>query len=81
MRSRRGVTPTARSYRCRRAAGRRRAGAARAFVFFLGAAACFAWEFWSTRERDPQKCFAAFLHNHWAGLAILLGIVLDYALR
>ncbi len=47
----------------------------------FGAAACFAWEFWSTRERDPQKCFAAFLHNHWAGLAILLGIVLDFALR
>ncbi|MDD0842406.1 4-hydroxybenzoate octaprenyltransferase [Pseudomonas sp. Gutcm_11s] len=47
----------------------------------LGAAACFAWEFWYTRERDPQKCFAAFLHNHWAGLAILLGIVIDYALR
>ena len=47
----------------------------------FGAAACFAWEFWSTRERDPQKCFAAFLHNHWAGLAILLGIVVDYALR
>lgn len=47
----------------------------------LGAAACFAWEFWSTREREPQACFAAFLHNHWAGLAILLGIVVDYALR
>lgn len=54
-------------------------------IWFLlglcGAAACFAWEFWSTRERDPQKCFAAFLHNHWAGLAILLGIIVDYALR
>lgn len=47
----------------------------------LGAAACFAWEFWSTRGREPQACFAAFLHNHWAGLAILLGIVTDYALR
>ncbi|WP_454256561.1 4-hydroxybenzoate octaprenyltransferase [Pseudomonas sp. Marseille-Q8238] len=47
----------------------------------LGAALCFAWEFWSTRERDPQKCFAAFLHNHWAGLSIFLGIVLDYAVR
>ncbi|QKE65285.1 4-hydroxybenzoate octaprenyltransferase [Aquipseudomonas campi] len=52
------------------------------FLFGLfGAAACFAWEFWSTRARAPQACFAAFLHNHWAGLAILLGIVLDYALR
>jgi len=47
----------------------------------LGAAACFAWEFWYTRNRDPQRCFRAFLHNHWAGLAIFVGIVLDYALR
>ncbi|MFC5694439.1 4-hydroxybenzoate octaprenyltransferase [Pseudomonas sp. GCM10022186] len=47
----------------------------------LAAAACFAWEFHSTRTRDPQACFKAFLHNHWAGLAILAGIVADYALR
>jgi 4-hydroxybenzoate polyprenyltransferase len=45
------------------------------------AAGCFAWQLWSTRERDPQSCFAAFLHNHWAGLAIFLGIVADYGLR
>ncbi|MFK3797493.1 MULTISPECIES: 4-hydroxybenzoate octaprenyltransferase [unclassified Pseudomonas] len=52
--------------------------------FFLGlvvAAACFGWEFWSTRYKDPQACFKAFLHNHWAGLAIFVGIVVDYALR
>ncbi|MCQ4270439.1 4-hydroxybenzoate octaprenyltransferase [Pseudomonas kuykendallii] len=50
--------------------------------FHLGlgvAAACFAWEFWTTRRREPLVCFKAFLHNHWAGLAIFLGIVLDYA--
>ena len=52
--------------------------------FHLGltiAAVCFAWEFWKTRSRKPQVCFKAFLHNHWAGLAILLGIILDYATR
>ncbi|MNF37824.1 4-hydroxybenzoate octaprenyltransferase [compost metagenome] len=52
--------------------------------FHLGlvvAAACFAWEYYSTRTRDPQACFKAFLHNHWAGLAIFAGIVADYALR
>ncbi|MBD2837044.1 4-hydroxybenzoate octaprenyltransferase [Pseudomonas sp. JM0905a] len=47
----------------------------------VAAAACFAWEFYSTRSKEPQACFKAFLHNHWAGLAILAGIVADYALR
>ncbi|HYQ39394.1 MAG TPA: 4-hydroxybenzoate octaprenyltransferase [Pseudomonas sp.] len=46
-----------------------------------GAAACFAWEYWSTRSGDGQACFRAFLHNHWAGLAILAGTIADYALR
>ncbi|VXB10101.1 p-hydroxybenzoate octaprenyltransferase [Pseudomonas sp. 8AS] len=54
-------------------------------IWFLlglfGAAACFAWEFWQSRQREPQACFAAFLHNHWAGLAVLIGIALDYGLR
>lgn len=45
------------------------------------AAGCYAWEFWYTRDRDRMRCFKAFLHNHWAGLAIFVGIVLDYALR
>ncbi|TBV12385.1 4-hydroxybenzoate octaprenyltransferase [Stutzerimonas kirkiae] len=52
--------------------------------FWLGlgvAALCFAWEFHSTRRREPLQCFKAFLHNHWAGLAILIGTLLDYGLR
>lgn len=52
--------------------------------FYLGlltAAGCFVWESWSTRDRDRQACFRAFLHNHWAGLAIFIGIVLNYASR
>ena len=52
--------------------------------FHLGlvaAAGCFAWEYWKTASRKPQVCFKAFLHNHWAGLAILAGIVLDYATK
>lgn len=44
------------------------------------AAGCFVWEYHMTRRRDRDSCFRAFLHNHWAGLAILVGIVADYAL-
>jgi 4-hydroxybenzoate polyprenyltransferase len=51
------------------------------YAGLLMAAGCFAWQQWSTRTRDTQACFAAFLHNHWAGLAIFLGIVADYGLR
>ncbi len=53
-------------------------------TYYLGlavAAGCFAWQFHSTRDREPMKCFKAFLHNHWAGLAIFLGTVMDFALR
>lgn len=53
-------------------------------AYYLGlavAAGCFAWQFHSTRDREPMKCFKAFLHNHWAGLAIFLGTMLDFALR
>ena len=52
--------------------------------FHLGllvAAGCYLWEFWYTRNREPQRCFQAFLHNHWAGLAIFVGIALNYALN
>jgi 4-hydroxybenzoate polyprenyltransferase len=52
--------------------------------FHLGllvAAGCFLWEYRATRNRKPMACFNAFLHNHWAGLAIFIGLVADYALH
>jgi 4-hydroxybenzoate polyprenyltransferase len=33
---------------------------------------------WLARGRDPDGCFRAFQHNHYIGMAIFAGIVLDY---
>jgi len=48
----------------------------------LGVAALlFALQLWSTRQRDRDACFQAFLNNHWVGFAIFTGIALDFWLR
>lgn len=44
----------------------------------LCAAALFALQLWSTRGRDREACFQAFLNNHWVGLVIFAGIALDF---
>jgi 4-hydroxybenzoate polyprenyltransferase len=33
------------------------------------------------RQRDPQQCFRAFLHNTWLGAAVFGGIALHYLLQ
>lgn len=33
------------------------------------------------RNRERGPCFVAFLNNHWAGLTVFIGLVLDYALE
>lgn len=51
------------------------------WYFYLGlliAVVCFIWEYSDTISLDPMRCFKAFLHNHWAGLAIWVGIVIEY---
>ena len=59
-----------------------RAGLSIAYWAGLGIAALLvAYEFHIARHRERGPCFRAFLHNHWAGLAIFLGTVADYALR
>ena len=33
---------------------------------------------WLARDRKPAECFKAFLHNHYIGMIIFIGIVLQY---
>lgn len=33
---------------------------------------------WLARDRQPPGCFAAFLHNHYIGMIVFIGIVLHY---
>lgn len=49
------------------------------FVYYLAlliATGLLAWQQWLIREREPRACFQAFLHNHWVGLVVFVGVVL-----
>lgn len=42
------------------------------------AAMLMAWHHWLARDRQPAACFDAFLHNHYIGMTVFIGIVLHY---
>ena len=42
------------------------------------AAGMMGYHLWLARDRQPEGCFAAFLHNHYIGMVIFIGIVLNY---
>jgi 4-hydroxybenzoate polyprenyltransferase len=47
----------------------------------LAAAAGFAlYQQWLIREREPRACFEAFLNNNYFGMAVFVGLALDFAL-
>ncbi|AHF02079.1 4-hydroxybenzoate polyprenyltransferase [Thiomicrospira aerophila AL3] len=48
------------------------------WLSLLFVAGLFAWHLWQSRHRDPQACFKAFKQNHWVGLVILVGLIIDY---
>ncbi|WP_301101841.1 4-hydroxybenzoate octaprenyltransferase [Propionivibrio sp.] len=51
------------------------------WVFYAGlgvAAAIAVYHFTLIRQRDPARCFKAFLHNNWIGASIFAGIVVDF---
>ncbi len=52
------------------------------FWYYLSvaiAAGLMAYHQWLARDRQPAGCFAAFLHNHFIGLIVFIGIVLHYS--
>ncbi|BAV95763.1 4-hydroxybenzoate octaprenyltransferase [Lysobacter enzymogenes] len=51
------------------------------YAGLLAALALVVYEFMIARGRERERCFRAFLHNHWVGLTIFAGLALDYLLR
>lgn len=47
----------------------------------LAGAALFAHQLWLIRERVPAECFRGFLNNNYFGMAVFIGIALDYLFR
>ena len=50
------------------------------YVGLVCAAMLAAYQCFLIRERDPQRCFRAFLDNNWLGCVVFAGIVLAYLL-
>lgn len=42
------------------------------------AAILMAWHQWVARDRHPAACFKVFMHNHYIGMTVFIGIVLHY---
>ncbi|EKE81505.1 4-hydroxybenzoate octaprenyltransferase [Idiomarina xiamenensis] len=41
-------------------------------------AGLFLYQHWHIRHRDPHSCFRMFLHNHYVGMALTIGLALHY---
>lgn len=48
------------------------------YASLVVAAILMAWHQWIARDRQPASCFKAFLHNHYIGMVVFVGIVLHY---
>ena len=47
----------------------------------VAAAVFFVYQQWLIRAREPAKCLAAFTNNHYVGMTLFIGIVLEYVYR
>jgi len=50
------------------------------FVALLLSAVLFVHQLWSSRHRERDACFKAFLANHYVGLILFLGLAAEYML-
>jgi 4-hydroxybenzoate polyprenyltransferase len=44
----------------------------------ITAGVLFVWQQWLIRKRAPAGCLRAFLNNHYVGLAVFIGVLLQY---
>jgi 4-hydroxybenzoate polyprenyltransferase len=44
----------------------------------IAAGVLFLWQQWLIRRREPAGCLRAFLNNHYVGLAVFIGVFLQY---
>ncbi|WP_084128698.1 4-hydroxybenzoate octaprenyltransferase [Cellvibrio mixtus] len=52
--------------------------------YYLGlvvAAGLFVYQQWLIRFRAREACFKAFLNNNWVGMAVFMGVAVDYAIK
>jgi len=49
------------------------------YLGLLVAAGLSGYQQWLIRDRHLPLCFKAFLNNHWFGMAVFLGLLLNYA--
>lgn len=55
--------------------------AERGDIYYLGllvGGGLFGYQQWLIREREPKACFNAFLNNNQFGMAVFLGLLIDY---
>ncbi|WP_456413466.1 4-hydroxybenzoate octaprenyltransferase [Thiolapillus sp.] len=50
------------------------------YIGLAAAAALMLYHQWLIRDRQRERCFRAFLHNHWVGVVIFAGILANYYL-
>jgi len=50
------------------------------YLSLVVSAGLMAYHQWLARKRDAEGCFAAFKHNHYIGMVVMIGLVLDYSL-